>query len=90
MSKGTENGGSAAGDGEYHFMLPNIAKAIWLLTTFRLADAEKNGSILGAIVGLSGLVAIRPHRLVLLGLLSYRNPRIPIPVPVVLPDFPNC
>lgn len=51
MSKGTENGGSAAGDGEYHFMLPNIAKAIWLLTTFRLADAEKKRFDFGGSCG---------------------------------------
>lgn len=32
---------------------------------------KKKRSILGAIVGLSGLYGICPHRLVLLGLLSY-------------------
>lgn len=74
-----------------HFMKPNIAKAIWLLTTFRFGrnrsrsqKKKKNRSISGAIVGLSGLVGIRPHRLVLLGLLSSlsHTPHSPIPIPI--------
>lgn len=45
---------------------------------------KKNRSISGAIVGLSGLVGIRPHRLVLLGLLSSlsHTPHSPIPIPI--------
>lgn len=48
---------------------------------------KKNRSILGAIVGLSGLLGIRPHRLVWLALLSYHwSPHSQFPFPFRSPS----
>lgn len=50
-------------------------------------EARIKRSILGAIVGLSGLLGIRPHRLVWLALLSYRqSPHSQFPFPFRSPS----